>query len=267
MVSSVLSISEIKKRIEQYRNGDIASSNGDGLFIDIFGERFNFVAESRVFKKGGEFFRARAIPDHDHIPPLKTISKVEDAWEAPSEIIKVPGRLNKIGQSILYCCPRDPFLAIDEARAAGNKRVAIIKYRSTKDILLGSLGDYKNSDLPKDEGTELFYSFLESEFARDIQPGDEDQYKLTQSIADSYFNYPNQDAWYYRSVQSSEKFNLAFLPGKAKTCLELIGVMICDVSMSQDGKLCILSFVDFDPETGEAKYYPVNHEIRNKFLP
>lgn len=266
MFSSYLSVSEIKKRIEQYHNGDITNINGDGLFLDIFGEHFRFPIESRYFKKGEEFFRARAIPDNDHVAPLKTISKVEDAWEAPNEIIKVPGRLNKVGQSILYCCPHDPFLAIDEARATGNRRVAIIKYRSIKDISFGSLGDYKNSRLPKDEGTELFYSFLESEFARDIQPGDEDQYKLTQSIADSYFNYPNQDAWYYRSVQSSEKFNLAFLPGKAKSCLELVGVMICDVSMSQDNKLCILSFVDFDHETGEANYYPANHEIRNKFL-
>ncbi|MFW1765901.1 RES domain-containing protein [Acinetobacter bereziniae] len=264
MFESTLNIEEIKKRIDRYRNGELICS--DGLFSDIFGENFKVVVGLKIFPKGLNLYRARSIPDSDHFVPLKTISRVEDAWEPPAEIIKTQGRLNKVGESILYCCPNDPMLAIVEARAQGNKRVAIMNYKTTKDLTVACLGDYEHSDLPKDEGTKLFYSFLNDEFSQDIKHGEEYKYCLTQSIADSYFNYPNQDAWYYRSVQSSEKFNLAFLPGKAKSNLELIGVMICDLNRTKDGKLSVVSFVDFDHETGEAQYHLGVSEIQKKFF-
>lgn len=270
MFSSDISDDEIVRRISDFR---IRAENGisDNSCIveisSIFGSTFSFSTEMRSYEKGVRFYRVRAIPSDDTVIPLKTIRKVGDAWEPPSHVISVQGRLNALGQSVLYCCPGDPELAIDEARARDHKHVAVMVYKASRQISVATLGDYQNSGLPKDDRSKLFYSFLDEEFSRVISPGQEGRYSITRAIADTYFNYPEQDAWHYRSVQSPEKFNVAFLPGKSRDALELVGVMICTPGVSGAGAMQVKFVVDFDEESGEARYHPVGSEGQMRIFP
>nr|WP_240158291.1 RES family NAD+ phosphorylase [Pantoea sp. Tr-811] len=177
------------------------------------------------------------------------------------------GRLNGVGQSTLYCCPNDFELAIDEARARDSKYIAVMVYKSVRQVKVAVLGDYEGSSLSKDEGSRMFYSFLDEEFSRLVASGEEGRYSITRAIADTYFNYPEQDAWCYRSVQSPEKFNVAFLPGKSKVNLDLIGVMICEPSKAGASSLGVKIVVDFDPETGEALYHAIGSDAQKKIFP
>lgn len=197
--------------------------------------------------------------------PLKTIKTVSDAWEPPRKYITKPGRLNRVAERVLYCCPKDYSLAMEEARATESEYFAMIVYTVTRDIVTTTIGNYNNSNLPQDKCTRQFYRFLEEEFSRFVEQGREAEYLITQAIADSFYNYPNQDAWLYRSVQSNEKFNLAFLPERANTCLSLDGVLICNNYDKTSLMFDVSSFVTFD-EAGNAVYYkPIMESLKNNF--
>jgi hypothetical protein len=270
MFSSNIHVDEIRKRIEEFRrraDGGIPDNECVNQVTSIFGDSYSFHTETRCYSTGTKFFRARSIPDDDTIFPLRTIKQISDAWEPPSGLVKSLGRLNSIGQSVLYCCPGDPDLAIDEARARGNNHVAVMVYRSIKPVTCAVLGDYGNSKLPKDDISRLFYSFLDEEFAREVPAGYEGRYSITRAVADSFFNYPEQDAWCYRSVQSSSRFNTAFLPGRSRQCLELSGVMLCDLRRSSPGELSVKMVVDFEELTGVARYHHVGSEEQKRIFP
>lgn len=270
MFSSDINENEIRSRILDFRaiaqNG-ISDKDCIKAVSSIFGNVFSFATETKTYEQGTTFFRARAIPSNDTINPTQIIQTVGDAWEPPSHIVKVQGRLNSINQSILYCCADDPNLAIDEARARDHTHVAIMVYKSFRPIRVAMLGNYNESTLPKDHKSNLFYSFLEEEFSRIVLPGEEGRYSITRAIADTYFNYLEQDAWCYRSVQSPEKFNVAFLPGRSKFKLGLIGVLICNLSESSIGTLSVKFVVDFDKNSGEARYHAIGSEEQKKIFP
>ncbi|NWB42462.1 RES family NAD+ phosphorylase [Pseudomonas sp. E6002] len=270
MFSSNINEDEIRKRILDFRalaQKGISDKDCINAVSSIFGNVYSYVTETRTYEQGTTFFRARAIPSNDTITPPRTIQKVGDAWEPPPHIVKVQGRLNSINQSILYCCAGDPNLAIDEARARDHTHVAIMVYRSSRPISVAVLGDYNGSTLPKDHRSNLFYSFLDEEFSRVVPTGEEACYSITRAIADTYFNYPGQDAWCYRSVQSPEKFNVAFLPGRSKFKLDLIGVLICDLSASSNDALSVKFVVDFDKNSGDARYHTIGSEEQKKIFP
>lgn len=270
MFSSDVEVDEIRNRIKDFRDhaeNGIPDQQCIDAVLSIFGNVFSFAIESKRYDAGTIFFRARPIPNDDTTLPLSTIRSVGDAWEKPEHLVGVQGRLNSVRQSILYCCVGDPDLAIDEARARSNKHVAIMVYKSKRPIKVAVLGDYSNSNLPKDEVSSLFYSFLDEEFSKTVLPGFEGRYSITRAIADTFFNYPEQDAWCYRSVQSSDKFNIAFLPGKSKAALDLSGVMICDLDASVRGALNVKLVVDFDPVSDEARYHLIGSDAQKRIFP
>ena len=271
MFSSNINLEEITRRISEFRRRAEAGIQDAACINEIssiFGDIYTFpVRKMKTFAPGTEFFRARPVCNDDTSIPLQTIRNVTDAWERPAKDVLRQGRLNRIGQGVLYCCPNDPHLAIDEARARGNNHVAIMVYRSVRAIKAAVLGGYENSALPKDHMAHVFFSFLEEEFGREVLSGNEQMYSITRTIADTFFNYPEQDAWYYRSVLSSQKFNTAFLPGKARECLELSGVMICDLVASLPNLLSVKVVVDFDKGTGEARYHSIGSDEQRRLFP
>lgn len=270
MFSSDIDTREITSRIEEFRRraeAGIEDTECIDAVSSIFGRAYSFPTEMSQYEAGRIFYRARAIEDSDTKIPLRTINNVNDAWEPPADFVKTQGRLNAVGQSILYCCPGDPSLAIDEARARGRRHVAVMSYRSVRAINVSIIGNYTKSSLPKDSLTQLFYNFLDEEFGREVQKGDEGRYSISRAIADTFFNYPEQDAWAYRSVQSSQKFNLAFLPKMSRQCLELSGVMICDLGGSSSDQLKVKMVVDFDEHSGTARYHRIGSNEQKRIFP
>jgi hypothetical protein len=270
MFSSNIKFEDIKRRINEFRHRVDSGIRDDECINEIsliFGDIYSFPCEMRNYAAETLFFRARLIENDDTRIPLRTINSIADAWEPPAEFVKVQGRLNSVGQGILYCCPDDPDLAIDEARARGYNHVAIIVYRSLRTVNVAVIGDYESSSFPKDQLSRIFWSFLEEEFGRDVPKGHEGRYSITRAVADTFFNYPEQDAWCYRSVQSPSKFNTAFLPGRSRQCLELSGVMVCDLSASLPGQLNVKCVVDFDSDTGAARYHPIGSDRQKSLFP
>jgi hypothetical protein len=92
-------------------------------------------------------------------------------------------------------------------------------------------------------------------------------YLLSEVIADSFFNYPDQDAWVYRSVADKTKFNCAFMPGRSRSCLKFHGVMICNSDAALRGEIVVGLVVDFDEGEGLARYHVVGSDAQRVLFP
>ena len=216
---------------------------------------------------GTTFFRARSIPPDDKNLPLRMMRSVSDAWEPPISSVKTQGRLNKINQQVLYCCANDWSLAIQEARASSFKNVAMMRYKSIRPTSVSVIGGDAASEAILDVGSRRFYSFLEEEFSKIVDAGNEARYSISRAIAETFYTLPEQDAWCYRSVQSPSKANVAFMPGRASLCLKLEGVMICATPPEHAEALMVKYVVDFDAATGAARYHSIGSDGQKEIFP
>lgn len=75
---------------------------------------------------------------------------------------------------------------------------------------------------------QLYNEFLLNEFTKEVQPGLEHLYRVSEFIAKCYFDLPRrdiQDAWLYPSVASAGKDNVCFYPEIAKEVLRFKGAI------------------------------------------
>lgn len=186
---------------------------------------------SKHYPAGTRFFRVRAIPEDDHIIPLRTVSKVADCWEPPAEIVKL-GRLNEEHEPLLYTST-DSRIAVDEMKIPDGARLALIVYEAVGDVNVVMVGDRPKTDGLSEADAlklEIVHEFLRDEFIRDVGQGTEYLYRISETIAKDYFDMPPefQDAWCYPSLAHKEGFNVAFRP-TTRTMLRLVGVQFAEV--------------------------------------
>ncbi len=85
---------------------------------------------------------------------------------------------------------------------------------------------------------EMLHDFLRHEFTRDVGRGTEYLYRISESIAKSWFDLPPevQDAWCYPSIVDQNLYNIAFRP-RQRSKLRLLEVQIGTYRTSESGEL------------------------------
>ena len=261
---SNLSVETLNESIRQFRRSnqsEIPDEKVIDRLLEVFTDKnnsngFAFPTTPGRFEQGQSFYRVRCVQPNETIVPFKNFSKLEDAWEPPASIVQKRGRLNLVGQPVLYTCPDDPILAINEARVVDGEYCCVIKYKASKAIetsLIGAEIDLTKYRIDTAKKVELFHDFLETEFTRDVADGLEHLYRLSHAIADTFYHRPNQDAWVYRSVVDRKKPNCAFISGRAKSCLDLVGAMIVKHNIQKLDALEVKLVVGF--AEGRAHYF------------
>jgi len=194
-----------------------------------------------------------------------------DLWEPPTNCVKQIGRLNKVGETLLYTAPQNPNVAIKETHIQKNDWYALIKYTAVKDIKVNTIGgvyDYRAMGFVDEKAImvhELYNSFLRDEFSRDVGNGTEYLYRISERIAKDYFDLPPeiQDAWCYSSVQDKNKYNVCFRPEKAHELLKLNGAMICRKDDNEDIRpRCIAVSMN-----GKLEFYKLGTDVQKKEFP
>ena len=218
------------------------------------------------------FFRVR--PLDGTLIPNKNLSILSDFWNPPKNRVTHYGRLNKIGESLLYTTPINPLVPIKEMKLEQDSYYALIVYKAVREIKVNLIGgDYNYEEIGiKDKKAilinEIYNGFLRDEFSRDVGRGTEYLYRVSEIIAKSYFDLPPryiQDAWAYSSVQDKSMYNVCFRPDIAKEALELRGAIIAKNSESDRIKAFAIAH-GFDNK-GIAVFHKIGSEIQKKYFP
>ncbi len=238
--------SEVINKISVFRRLNINTLSDEELFTEIqrvllTNNIFTYVTNNAAYARGTLFFRIRKL--NSSVISEMNFKTLSDFWEPPVKYVDKKGRLNKVGESLLYTSPIDPVVPIKEVGVKDGEWYALIKYTAIKDIKVNIIGgkyDYKAIGFRDDKAImihELFNSFLRDEFSRYVEENTEYLYRISERIAKDYFDLPSevQDAWCYASVQDKQKYNVCFRPEKAHDLLRLNGALIC--KMESDGEI------------------------------
>lgn len=271
-----INLIDLQKKIRDFRKLNFQDMTYNDIFNAIldtlsYNGMFLYITQSSFYPKGTKFYRVREL-DGTCIPN-KNLSILSDFWNPPEKLVKANGRLNKIGESLLYTSPLNPYVPIKEMKLKHDAYYALIVYEALSEVKVNIIGGEYNYDKLgiKDEHVILindFYNdFLREEFSRDVGIGTEYLYIVSEIIAKSYFDLPRdmQDAWAYSSVQDKKMYNVCFRPDIAKDLLELHGAVIAK-NISSDNIYSVAVTHGFD-NNGIAMFYPIGSDVQKQYFP
>lgn len=233
--------------------------------------RFAYFTNNAEYPEGTVFYRVRCLKGSKI--PFSELESISGFWEPPTQFVTKRQRLNKVGESLLYVTPGDPVVPTRELHIQENTYYALIKYVAVKPVKVNIIGgqyNYEQLGIHDERAIlihELYNNFLKDEFSRDVAPGLEYLYTVSEMIAKSYFDLPPrivQDAWAYSSVQDKSKYNVCFRPEIAHEILKLEGAAICKNKDDQIQAYCIA--VDLDG-TGKIQYIQMNTDLQRERFP
>lgn len=258
-----------KLNFQQMKNEEVSKAILDVL---TFNNEFRYITNTHSYPADTKFFRVR--PLEGSLIPNKNLSTLSDFWNPPEKAVKKYGRLNKIGESLLYTAPINPFVSIKEMKLEQGIFYALIIYRAKHAVKVNLIGgDYDYNELGiKDKKAilvhEMYNNFLRDEFSRDVGVGTEYLYKISEIIAKDYFDLPPrvvQDAWSYSSVQDKTMYNVCFRPDIAKEILELQGAIIAK-NINPEEIIAVAVAHGFD-NNGIAQIHEIGSDVQKQYFP
>lgn len=240
---------------------DVISFNNVSL-LNLYTQRFY---------PNHNMFRIRKL--ENKTIPNKDIKVTSDAWSPAAKYVTKLGRLNKVGESLLYVCP-DIYTAIKETKTKVDEPFALMVYDVVEEIKATSIGLNQNFDSFAGENKmkmRLIHDFLKEEFSRDVAEGLEHLYRVSEIIAKDYFDLPPrdmQDAWVYPSIADKPSINLCLRPELAAEKLTLKGVLIVEnyTLSGREVGLNVLA-VAKDDQDGVMEYFEMNSEEQKRLFP
>lgn len=278
-ILSFFDANRLLDKIEEFRSLDLRTITDSELSKAIFNVLciefenakmlLNFHS-TRIIPKGTDLFRIRRIDADDVEIPLKCMRKKADAWNPPKKVITKMGRLNKVGESLLYVS-LNPYTAIKELKIKEGEKISLIAYKTKRDIYAVFIGltNHDSYALTPEEKVKarLIENFLYEEFSRDVGEGTEFLYRASEHIARNYFEPDPADedeVWMYPSIVSKKEHNLCFRSNVAKRLLRLRGVMIG--SFEQGNIICNHITHGIDGNHNFI-YYPVGSDVQKSIFP
>lgn len=269
-------------RIEKFRstvdfktisNKDLREAIYEVMSADIDGRKVAFLfPRASTYTQGTRFYRIRILPLDDRAIPPEIMKLESDAWAPPAHIVTKMGRLNQVGESLLYTTPITPVAAVDECKVQDNELFCLIVYKAIRPIRVNMIGIWR--DIPgftPEENIKMrvITNFLKDEFSKEVGIGTEHLYRASERIAKDWFDLPaqEQDAWCYPSIAKRGLYNVCFRAKKAKESLSLVGVQICSVEKRNGNYMfqCRAVAIGFN-DAGCFNYYPVySQKVRDVF--
>jgi hypothetical protein len=222
--TSVFQKNKLEENLARLNNMDLKNASDDELkkaINDVISFKpdpssghsiVNMMTSRRQINKDNSLYRVRACASDC----FEIMNKEADAWNPPEKYTK-RGRLNERYESLLYLA-EDMETAIKEMKIKNQQSFWLIVYDIKKDINVLSIGE------PTDQLSEFTYihnriaEFLRNEFTREVLPGKEHEYRVSNIIGKFYYPYNihNLDGWSYPSVANKGLSSLCLDPLVAK---------------------------------------------------
>jgi hypothetical protein len=181
------------------------------------------------------FYRIRKFSEHDNLNEFyfPSITWESDIWAKPPHKVETYGRLNRIGEGVLYAA-KECINAVYETDCQVGDKFFLMVYNTKQRMRVSQIHTISYID----EFTELenaklitVHNFLLSEFTKFASKGREYLYKSSVTIFEEYFNNPYIDAFCYPSIRTplNVGYNIAFNQQQAEKNLNFLGLMVCEL--------------------------------------
>lgn len=231
-------INQIKEKIHIFQNTDIQSLSDkelekridEVLRVKLDGDVSvsTLLLEYSCFDVGERFYRVRKLINTDM--PNRELKSLSAYWNPPRKCVKHYGRLNKPGESLLYTA-FNPYTAICETNLKSGDPFVLCVYEAIRPLRFAWIGgeaDYEFNCINNKkaiEVLELIRKFLVDEFTREITTDQEFLYRITESIAKTYYAFPNAAGWRYPSIKNNFEDNICFCSERVMYNVKLVGAI------------------------------------------
>ncbi|CDN75596.1 hypothetical protein E27107_10065 [Elizabethkingia anophelis] len=275
-----ISVKEINERISRFRNfisiknisEDYLNKEIMNIFLSKLNDnpfRFFYSADTQMppYHKY-YFYRIRKFNEKDMYGlgtgVFSSMRTKQDLLWVPDEYCKI-GRLNRDADSVLYVSTTSTN-TIYETRLKEGDFFFLIIYENKKPLRLSQihLNQYfEEFDELENAKISLLHNFLLNEFIKYVPKGREYLYKSSILIYENFFKSNYRDAFGYPSIATEEKLgmNLCFTKEKAIECLNISGVMVCELMKGNESSVFTMKhYYDGFLENDVINFYGANSE-------
>ncbi|MCI5586555.1 MAG: RES domain-containing protein [Lachnospiraceae bacterium] len=274
-------INKLKERIHIFQNMDIQSLSDKELeanIDEVLSVKLDggitistILSEYSLFGIGERFYRVRKLINTNM--PNSELKNVSAYWNPPQKYVKHYGRLNKPGESLLYTA-FNPYTAICETNLKSGDSFVLCIYEAIKPLRfswIGGKADYDFNGIKNKKAIEFLETirqFLVDEFTRVIPEGQESLYRITETIAKTYYASPDDNGWRYPSIKNNFEDNICFLSQRVMYNVKLVGAIIATFNESNETdphemKMSV-EYVVVGPNMD--KYYPYESEKGEEYM-
>lgn len=207
-----LSLKQIQDTIEEIRRLDLKV-----IDIDIIKEKLKplfvgYTLRAPIYEPGLKLYRGRVCNEK--------LNNIKDITYPPAKLITKYQRVNRPGQSIFYCCAarRVPFF---ECFVKTGDKFILSQWKTVSKLLVNNIG-YLNGNImglqPKSldelkKANILIRNFIDEEFTKNVNEGEEYLYKITIALAEKHFSDDIFNGLLYPSIAiKARSDNLALKP-------------------------------------------------------
>lgn len=227
---------EILDRLEKYKKIDLKRISDKELFNLTLKTIPCCNVMCRNYEEKLQFFRVRKLEEDEY-------RYTKELIYPPKKYVKVRGRLNDIGESMLYVS-RDQVTPFYEVKAKIGERYAMIAYEvvqgeNIQATVIGLKNSYSDEMKLNEQGKingRIIDQFFYTEFTKDVGKGTEHLYRVSNMLSKIFFDTPNCDAYEYPSVAFNRNVNLAIKPQAVDKKLKIISVENIEIiEMNESG--------------------------------
>jgi len=207
-----LSLKQIQDIIEEIRRLDLKVVD-----IDVIKEKLKplfvgYTLRAPIYEPGLKLYRGRVCNEK--------LNNIKDLTYPPAKLITKYQRVNRPGQSVFYCCAsqRVPFF---ECFVKTGDKFILSQWKTVSRLLVNNIG-YLNDNImglqPKSldelkEANILIRNFIDEEFTKNVDKGEEYLYKISIALAEKHFSDDIFNGLLYPSIAiKARSDNLALKP-------------------------------------------------------
>ena len=249
---------EILDKLEKYRRLDLKRISDNELFKLTLETVPVCNISCKCYRSGTKLYRVREYLGNE-------FTKLSELLYVPSKLVKTRGRLNDVGESILYVS-LDPVTPFHEVKAKVGKSYCVITYEICEEeqIQVSTIGEnsywiLNNLNSQGEINSKIIDQFFYTEFTKEVGKGTEYLYRTSTMLAKNFFDIPNSDGYEYPSVAVNRNINLAIKPDSVDKKVKVVGVENITIKSITDKNIEFdrISVATHITKDGEVIYYKI----------
>lgn len=207
-----LSLKQIQETIEEIRRLDLKVADIDIIKENLKPLFVGYTLRAPIYEPGLKLYRGRICNEK--------LNNIKDITYPPAKLITKYQRVNRPGQSVFYCCA-DRRVPFSECFAKTGDKFVLSQWKTVSRLLVNNIGYLNNNIMglqPKSldelkEANILIRNFIDEEFTKNVNEGEEYLYKITIALAEKHFSDDIFNGLLYPSIAiKAHSDNLALKP-------------------------------------------------------